>query len=685
MIRPYLFQLNKELLEINALEMDERLITFFRIISPDTDDKKQTFLFINDNDLEHEFTIHWDDQTIQGKGIKGFFSPYDSHYLLIGLTDQEKIKITTPPAPSWEQINQYDIPLETKERTHEVLDSLSNFEQSDDKWFDLYKVAQQFKSDANADQDSLISLPHLRDLEIFEYQTNTVKSVMNRFKGRALLCDEVGLGKTIEAGIAMQEYIMRGLANKILILCPPSLVQQWEDEMKRKFNQDFIRADSSAFKKHGSQAWTEFPKVIASLATAKRKQHRSAITNVQYDLVIVDEAHHLKNRNTLAWQFINEIYKKYIFLLTATPVQNNLEELYNLITLLKPGQLKTYRYFKKHFVEDNQGMEAKNVDQLKRLLSDVMIRNKRNNVDVQFTKRKAQTIAVSLSADEQNVYDELSAFIRRKYNDKHPSMSRFQLKSLQEQMGSSFYTLIQSLSNQVANDKLNDIDRQNLKTIYEQARAITEKDATENAKVRELISILSQTKEKVLVFTKYKKTQQLLADVLKDHGFLVAEFHGGLKRKEKEDQVNFFRDRAQVLVSTEVGGEGRNLQFCNTMINYDLPWNPMAIEQRIGRIHRIGQQRDVYVYNLVAENTLEHYILHILDRKVNMFELVVGEVDMILGDIEAKEDFSDIVMNTWVDAETQETMEREMDAIGEQMLQNKEQLNKIKKLDKHLF
>ncbi|QDI92158.1 DEAD/DEAH box helicase [Salicibibacter halophilus] len=665
--------------------MDERLLTFFRAISPDTDAKKQTYLFMNDNDLEREFTIHWDDQTIQGRGIKGFFNPYDNHYLLIEQTAQAQVKITTPPTPSWEPINQYEIPLETKERTHEVLDALSNFKQSDDKWFDLYKIAQQFKSDSNADQDSLISLPHLRDLEIFEYQTNTVKSVMNRFKGRALLCDEVGLGKTIEAGIAMQEYIMRGLANKILILCPPSLVQQWEDEMKRKFNQDFIRADSSVFKKQGDQAWAEFPKVIASLATAKRQQHRNAITNVQYDLVIVDEAHHLKNRNTLAWQFINEIYKKYIFLLTATPVQNNLEELYNLITLLKPGQLKTYRYFKKHFVEDNQGMEAKNVDQLKRLLSDVMIRNKRNNVDVQFTKRKAQTTTVSLSADEQNVYDELSAFIRSKYNDEHPSMSRFQLKTLQEQMGSSFYTLVQSLSNQVANDKLNNIDRQSLKAIYEQARVITEKDANENNKVRELISILSQTNEKVLVFTKYKKTQQLLAAVLKDHDFLVAEFHGGLKRKEKEDQVNFFRDRAQVLVSTEVGGEGRNLQFCNTMINYDLPWNPMAIEQRIGRIHRIGQQRDVYVYNLVAENTLEHYILHILDRKVNMFELVVGEVDMILGDIEAKEDFSDIVMNTWVDAETQETMEREMDAIGEKMLQNKEQINKIKKLDKHLF
>src|SRR5690625_1449645 len=116
----------------------------------------------------------------------------------------------------------------------------------------------------------------------------------------------------------------------------------------------------------------------------------------------------------------------------------------------------------------------------------------------------------------------------------------------------------------------------------------------------------------MIVFTKYESTQKYIADLLKEKGFKVAEFHGGLKRKDKEKQITYFREDADVLVSTEVGGEGRNLQFCNGMINYDLPWNPMAIEQRIGRIHRIGQERDVFVYNLVAKDTIEYYILDLL-------------------------------------------------------------------------
>src|SRR5699024_8652271 len=151
--------------------------------------------------------------------------------------------------------------------------------------------------------------------------------------------DEVGLGKTVEAGMAMLEYIMRGLARRIMILVPPSLVEQWENEMKRKFNQDFVRADQPEFKKMGAKAWGHYQKIIASIDTAKLKHHREAINENYYDLVIVDEAHHLKNRRTLKWQFVNGLNKKYIFLLTATPVQNHLEELYNLITLLKPGQL----------------------------------------------------------------------------------------------------------------------------------------------------------------------------------------------------------------------------------------------------------------------------------------------------------------------------------------------------------
>ncbi len=189
----------------------------------------------------------------------------------------------------------------------------------------------------------------------------------------------------------------------------------------------------------------------------------------------------------------------------------------------------------------------------------------------------------------------------------------------------------------------------------------------------------------MIVFTKYKSTQTFLTSVLQKNGFKVAEFHGGLKRKEKEAQVAYFKADADVLVSTEVGGEGRNLQFCNGMVNFDLPWNPMAIEQRIGRIHRIGQKRDVVVYNLAAKGTIEDYILNLLDRKINMFELVVGEVDAILGDIEEKEDFSDLMMGAWVKSKDEAEMEKELDQIGEKLLENKRKLAKQKKLDETLF
>lgn len=208
---------------------------------------------------------------------------------------------------------------------------------------------------------------------------------------------------------------MRGLVRKVLVLVPPALMNQWHEEMKRKFNQDFIRSDDPEFVKRGPDAWKHYNKVIASISTAKRTSHSRAITELHYDLVVVDEAHHLKNRSTVAWQFVNGLNKKYMLLLTATPVQNSLKELYNLITLLKPGQLKTYPQFRRQFVEDNQGMEVKNADKLKTLLSEVMIRNRRSTVDVKFTKRTAVTRTVPLSEPERQLYTDLSRFIRSHY------------------------------------------------------------------------------------------------------------------------------------------------------------------------------------------------------------------------------------------------------------------------------
>jgi len=671
----FLFKLNKELLDLNAMEIDESLSRFLKEIQVDA---SGGFTMCNDRGLSRKFTVDWTDGTLHGRGIKGFFSPYDAEYLFIGRDTDGTIKISSPSRSGRKSA---DGP--TDEADGLVIRAMEGFRQDPEIWFQLYREAKEFQADANDHQ--IICLPYISEAATFQYQLNTVDAVIHRFKGRVLLGDEVGLGKTVEAGMAMLEYIMRGLVRKVLILTPPSLVQQWENEMKRKFNQDFIKADDPAFKKAGAKAWSQHNKVIASLALAKRKQHQEQIFKEDYDLVIVDEAHHLRNRSTQAWKFVNGINKKYIFLLTATPVQNHLEELYNLITLLKPGQLKTYRYFKSHFIDSKDGIEVKNSEQLKALLADVMIRNKRNNVDVQFTKRKAYTSEVQLPDDEAALYEEISLFIRNKYKEERPTISRFQLKNLQEQMGSAYISMVQTLARLAEDQKLSSFDRKALRKFYERAQTIADREGERNPKVRQLLAILAHFKDKMIVFTKYKATQQFLVGSLRKKGLKVAEFHGGLRRKEKEEQVAYFKGAANVLVSTEVGGEGRNLQFCHGMINYDLPWNPMAIEQRIGRIHRIGQKHDVFVYNLVAKNTIEHYILDLLDRKINMFELVVGEVDAILGDIENEEDFSDLMMNAWVNADSKQEIEQELEQIGNQLFENKRKLLKQKQLDDRLF
>jgi SNF2 family DNA or RNA helicase len=673
----HLFKVDKELFDLHAMEMDEGLRQFLLDVETDTSGR---FEMVNDRGVVRKFTVNLKENTLHGRGIKGFFSPYDAAYLLIEKTPAQEIKVSTPDLDK--QAAEQDLIAE-KDRLEMVLNSMKEFRQDSESWFQLYLMAQEFQQ--GGQDDGLISLPYIREIQPFEYQMKTVKSVLNRFKGRALLSDEVGLGKTVEAGMAMLEYIMRGLAKKVLILTPPSLVQQWENEMKRKFNQDFIKADDPAFKKMGDDAWSQYNKVIASISMAKRKQHRQHILGEHYDLVIVDEAHHLRNRNTQAWKFVNSINKKYIFLLTATPVQNHLEELYNLITLLKPGQLKTFRSFKQNYIDSRDGIEAKNVDKLKGLLAEVMIRNKRSNVDVQFTKRKANTTIVDLPNAEQSLYEDISTFIRNKNREATPSISKFQLKNLQEQMGSTYASMSQTLITLTKSDKLTVFDQKALERFSKRAQDIANREAEQNPKVEKLISILKDFNDKMLIFTKYKTTQAFLANLLKERGFKVAEFHGGLKRKEKEEQVTFFKEQADVLVSTEVGGEGRNLQFCNGMINFDLPWNPMAIEQRIGRIHRIGQTRDVFVYNLVAKDTIEHYILDLLDRKINMFELVVGEVDAILGDIEEDGDFSELMMKAWTESNSKEEIQNELEQIGDKLFENKQKLLKQKQLDDRLF
>ena len=193
------------------------------------------------------------------------------------------------------------------------------------RWRDFRLALQATRLAMVAGFDQLLCLPWLRDVQLLEHQLRTARTVLRRLRGRALLCDEVGLGKTIEAGIILEELVVRGLARHVLILTPPSLLEQWQGEMRHKFGLNFIVHDAPGFREQGAQAWVVHDRIIASYHTAKREPHRAAILKQDWDLVIVDEAHHFRNRTTLLWQMASELRRKYILLLTATPVQNDLD------------------------------------------------------------------------------------------------------------------------------------------------------------------------------------------------------------------------------------------------------------------------------------------------------------------------------------------------------------------------
>jgi SNF2 family DNA or RNA helicase len=190
--------------------------------------------------------------------------------------------------------------------------------------------------------------------------------------------------------------------------------------------------------------------------------------------------------------------------------------------------------------------------------------------------------------------------------------------------------------------------------------------------------------EKKLVFVHSRETLAHVADRLDKAGVSLARFDGSLSGPEKDAAIAAFRDHASVLLCTQSGGEGRNIQFCNTLINFDVPWNPMAIEQRIGRIDRIGQSREVFVFNLVTRGTLEEQLLTLLEEKISMFELVVGEVGAILGGLEEEREFPDLVLDAWLGA-TEAARLQAFEALGRQLEQTRQQHEDAKALDEKLF
>ncbi|KUO96768.1 DEAD/DEAH box helicase [Ferroacidibacillus organovorans] len=507
--------------------------------------------------------------------------------------------------------------------------------------FELFMLAYEAElRSIHHSMDDLSCLSVLPNLIPFPHQIETAKRVIHELHGRALLADEVGLGKTIEAGLILKEYMVRGLVQKALILVPASLVLQWTRELNEKFG---VRA----FAQRNEWSWTSYDVLVASLDTTKRDPHRTAVLSQPYDLLIVDEAHKLKNSRTRNWQLINEIQKKYLLLVTATPVQNDMKELYNLINLLRPGQLGNPKDFTKEHVSTKRS--PKNPVALRHALSDVMVRNRRVESAVDFTERHAKTVPLELSIEERELYNAVTSFVREEFlRRKESKRSVLALITLQREICSSSYAAMGTLEGMLKRGRLTPSEAVRVQELYHLAEAVP--GYTKISKVIELIQAIN---DKVIVFTEYRATQDFLLYMLQQSGIKAVLFRGGYKRGKKDWMKDLFERRAQVLIATEAGGEGINLQFCNQVINYDLPWNPMRVEQRIGRVHRVGQTRPVYIQNFSTKGTIEEHIVRMLQDKIQMFEQVIGELDVILGPRAFEEDVLEALLESRDETEIQ--------------------------------
>lgn len=453
-------------------------------------------------------------------------------------------------------------------------------------------------------------LPQLKPLP---HQIEAAEQVIERMNGKAILADEVGLGKTIEAGLILKEYMIRGLAKKILILVPASLVSQWVMELNSKFHIPAI-----AYRKNYS--WEIVDVMVSSLDTAKKSPHKDIILEQSYDFVIIDEAHKLKNHKTKNYDFVQNLKRKFCLLLTATPIQNKIEEIFNLVSLLKPGHLGTYEEFLDNYKNNQDKYDDK---QLKELINKVMIRNRRHDTKIEWTKRKVKTVLIDFSDEERELYEYITS---HRNQNSGIFNNTFSILTLQREACSSKEAVFTTLKNML--DKATEPSeslQQFVKTVAEKIQQIQV-----NSKAEKALELIQSINDKVIIFTEYRATQLYLQWYLKHHGISSVPFRGGFKSGKKDWMKELFQNHAQVFIATEAGGEGINLQFCNHLINFDLPWNPMRLEQRIGRIHRLGQEKDVMVYNFATKGTVEEHILKLLYEKIDLFERVIGELDDIL-------------------------------------------------------
>ncbi len=488
---------------------------------------------------------------------------------------------------------------------------------------------------------------------------------------RFLIGDDPGAGKTIMAGLIIKELKLRKLAKRILIVVPGHLKDQWRRELKDRFEETFVTIDRGLMDAHYAEnVWERENQIITSMDFAKRDEIIASLASVTFDLIVVDEAHKMsayrygdktvKTDRYRLGETLSKSAESHLLFLTATPHKGDPENFRLFLDLLEPGFFATAEMVKE---------SIKNKDNplfIRRMKEDL----KNFDGEPLFLPRYVRTLGFTLSIDETALYNEVSRYVKEQYNKALQSDKRrnvaFALVILQRRLASSTFAILRSLERRkkrledllqgVAEpthpdeetydaEEVEDLseedrwkeeqiwetlsvaeNRQELQTeikiigeLIDKARAIIQKEI--EVKILHLKQTMADLmakfpNEKMLIFTEAKDTLEYLERKIRSWGYTVSTIHGGMRLEERVKAESVFKNQTQVMVATEAAGEGINLQFCHLMINYDIPWNPNRLEQRMGRIHRYGQTREVYVFNLVANNTREGKVLMTLFDKL---------------------------------------------------------------------
>ena len=399
-----------------------------------------------------------------------------------------------------------------------------------------YNIISQMKDQKLSVMDTLKTN---ENVNIYDHQVLAALKVKNELGGNVILADEVGLGKTIEAGIIIKEFIVTGLATKVLILAPPSLLPQWQDEMASKFGLDFVNQQGDP-RFAGSQ---NHDLLVMSHSSAVFPKHMDALMNTYWDLVIVDEAHSMKNSDTHKHKFVKNLPKRYLLLLTATPLQNNLEELYNLIDLLHPGYLGTWSQFKEKYMLENNARMFNPIfkDELQKTLSNLIIRTRRKEVQkyISFKNRIPHTKILTPTDNENTLYDGITDIVRNLYFDSDNTLA---LMTYQKLASSSTSASRRALYKMKMANLITEERYQDLVKIADGIKIDT--------KLSHLLDLIGDDSSKFLIFTEFYATQDYIADALRRNGYSVTLFNGRMSADEKIDSKQRFKQDVQIMVST---------------------------------------------------------------------------------------------------------------------------------------